>query len=64
MKMSTEVKEHIAGMVFYSALFIPITCLMLVAFLVTGWSSAQGHIGEYVVVSTITTLGWFHQITQ
>lgn len=66
MDMSPEVKGHIAGMIFYSVLSISITCLifMLVVFLVTDWSGVQEHIGECVIASAITTLGWFHQISQ
>ena len=66
MDMSPEVKGHIAEIIFYSVLSISITCLifMLMVFLVTDWSGAQGHIGECVIASAITTLEWSHQLSQ
>lgn len=66
MKMSTEVKEHIAGMIFYSALSIPITSLIfiLAVFIVTDWNGVQEHVGECIIASAIVTLGWFHQLSQ
>jgi hypothetical protein len=66
MMMSQEVKEHIAGTIFFSILSTSITCMMfiLVVFFITDWSGVQEHIGECIIASAIATLGWFHQLGQ
>lgn len=66
MMISKEVKEHIAGMIFFSILSIPITCMIfiLMVFFITDWSGVQEHIGECIIASAIATLGWFHQLGQ
>jgi hypothetical protein len=66
MMISKEVKEHIAGMIFFSILSIPINCIIfiLMVFFITDWSGVQEHIGECIIASAIATLGWFHQLGQ
>lgn len=60
--MNIVMARHILGLTFFSTMSISISFMLFILpiFIMTGWEGVQNNIGECIIASSITSVGWFH----